>query len=150
MTAIGINLVSIQSPDPQFYRNLLDFICRCRQHDVYVNLFCGLASPLAFREHELKDFIATARLADNSTIMAYDTIWEPGNYVFQGDRRAGWDEQWRDWVIEQYGSIAAAEAEWKVAGSRGRAGTPDFATRRVLSRRWPVAHDDGCLPTVHG
>ena len=46
MTAIGINLVSVQSPDPQFYRNLLDFVCRCRKHDVYVNLFCGLASPL--------------------------------------------------------------------------------------------------------
>ena len=54
--------------------------------------------------------------------MAYDTIWEPGNYVFQGDRRAGWDEQWRDWVIEQYGSIAAAEAEWGVAGRRDAQG----------------------------
>ena len=47
MKALGINLVSIQAPRPQFYRNLLDFVCRCRKHDVYVNLFCGLASPLA-------------------------------------------------------------------------------------------------------
>ena len=151
MTAIGINLVSIQSPDPKFYRNLLDFLCRCRQHGVYVNLFCGLASPLAFRENELKDFIATARLADNPTIMAYDTIWEPGNYVFQGDRRAGWDEQWRGWVIEQYGSIdGGGSRSGRCPASQGRARTPDFATRRVLSRRWLVAHDDGCLPAVHG
>ena len=141
MTAIGINLVSIQSPDPQFYRNLLDFICRCRQHDVYVNLFCGFASPLAFRENELKDFIATARLADNSTIMAYDTIWEPGNYVFQGDRRAGWDEQWRDWVIEQYGSIAAAETEWKVAGRRDAQG-------RLISPPDEYFRDDGPWRTM--
>ncbi len=122
MAAIGINLVSIQSPDPKFYRNLLDFICRCRKHDIYVNLYCGLASPLAFREKELRDFLATARLADNPTIMAYDTIWEPGNYVFQGDRRAEWDEAWREWVVEQYGSLEAAEADWGVAGRRDAEG----------------------------
>ncbi|MHB8969399.1 MAG: glycoside hydrolase 5 family protein [Pirellulaceae bacterium] len=118
MKALGINMVSIQAPDKQFYRNLLDFVYRCRKHDIFVNLFCGLASPLAFQEKELQEYIATARLADNPTIMAYDTIWEPGNYVFQGDRRSGWDDAWRDWVVEQYGSIEAAEADWGVTGQR--------------------------------
>jgi hypothetical protein len=113
MKSLGINLVSIQANDPQYYRNLLDFTRRCAAHGIYVNLFCGLASPLAFREQPLREFIETARLADNPTIMAYDTIWEPGNYVFQGDRRAGWDSAWRAWVIEQYGSIEAAEADWQ-------------------------------------
>lgn len=118
MAELGINLVSIQSSDLQDYRNLLDFIRRCDRRNIYVNLFCGLASPLAFREEPLREFIETARLADNPAIMAYDTIWEPGNYVFQGDRRGGWDGAWRAWVIEQYGSIEAAEADWQFAGRR--------------------------------
>jgi hypothetical protein len=141
MTALGINLVSIQSPDPKFYRNLLDFVGRCRKHNVYVNLFCGLASPLAFRENELRDFITTAKLVDNPTIMAYDTIWEPGNYVFQGDRRAGWDESWRAWVIEQYGSIAAAEAAWNVTGRRDAEG-------RLISPADECFRDDGPWRTM--
>lgn len=161
MESIGINLVSIQSSPPQYYRNLLDFIARCRAHHIYVNLFCGFASPLEFREKELKDYITTARLADNSTIVAYDTIWEPGNYVFQGDRRAGWDDDWRAWVVEQYGSIEAAETEWKVKGrrdSQGKLISPDdqnfradgpwrtmmAAYRRFMddftSNRWNHAH----------
>ena len=141
MTALGINLVSIQVPDLQFHRNLLDFIARCRQHDVYVNLFCGLASPLAFREKELQEYIRTARLADNPAIMAYDTIWEPGNYVFQGDRRAGWDEDWRAWVVEQYGSIAAAETDWQAAGRRDSQG-------RLISPPDEYFRDDGPWRTM--
>lgn len=161
MAVLGINLVSIQAPDLQFHRNLLDFLARCRRHDIYVNLYCGLASPLGFREKELREFITTARLADNPAIMAYDTIWEPGNYVFQGDRRGGWDDQWRAWVVEQYGSIAAAEADWNMAGRRDSQGRlispPDeqfredgpwrtlmAAYRRFMddltSRRWNRAH----------
>jgi hypothetical protein len=161
MEGLGINLVSIQSSPPQHYRNLLDFTARCRAHRIYVNLFCGFASPLEFREKELKDYITTARLADNSTIVAYDTIWEPGNYVFQGDRRAGWDDEWRAWVVEQYGSIEAAEAEWKFKGRRdpqGKLISPDdqnfrddgpwrtmmAAYRRFMddftSNRWNHAH----------
>ena len=161
MKSLGINLVSIQANDPQYYRNLLDFTRRCAAHGIYVNLFCGLASPLAFREQPLREFIETARLADNPTIMAYDTIWEPGNYVFQGDRRAGWDSAWRAWVIEQYGSIEAAEVDWQFQGRRDSqqrlTSPPDqhfredgpwrvmmAAYRRFMddatSRRWNQAH----------
>jgi len=60
MAALGINLVSIQAPDQRFYRHLLDFTARCRQHGVYVNLYCGLAPPLAFQEKELQEFLAAA------------------------------------------------------------------------------------------
>ena len=150
MQALGINMVSIQSNDPKFYRNLLDFIRRCGRHDIYVNLFCGLASPLGFREEELRQFIETARLADNPTIMAYDTIWEPGNYVFQGDRRAGWDDDWRDWVIEQYGSTSAAESEWGFTGRRDDARSTHLPARSIFPRRRPLARHDGRLPAFHG
>ncbi len=161
MKSLGINMVSIQANDPKYYRNLLDFTRRCARHEIYVNLFCGLASPLAFREEALRQFIETAQLANNPTIMAYDTIWEPGNYVFQGDRRSGWDSAWRAWVIEQYGSMEAAEADWQFTGRRDEQqrliSPPDqhfredgpwrvmmAAYRRFMddatSRRWNQAH----------
>ncbi len=122
MDELGINMVSIQSNHPMFYRNLLDFIRRCGRHRIKVNLFCGLASPLAFKETELRAFIEQARLADNPALMAYDTIWEPGNYVFRGDRRKQWDRDWRKWVRNQYGSVEAAEKDWRMRGRRNEAG----------------------------
>lgn len=122
MEELGINLVSIQAPELPHHRNLLDFIERCRRHHILVNLYCGWASPLSFREKELREYITTARLPQNPTLVAYDTIWEPGNYVFQGDRRAGWDEAWRKWVVDQYGSIADAEADWGFTGRRDAQG----------------------------
>jgi hypothetical protein len=112
LETLGINLVSIQAPDKQFHRNLLDFVRRCEKHGVFVNLFCGLASPLAFQEKELKDFLTTTRLADNPTIMAYDTFFkvigaavgttsgERGSPSSTGaSRRPKRTGEWRDGVI---------------------------------------------------
>ena len=62
MEALGINMVSIQSNDPQYYRNLLDFVHRCRRHNIYVNLFCGLASPIAFRERPVSRLCPTSSI----------------------------------------------------------------------------------------
>ena len=62
MEALGINMVSIQSNDPQYYRNLLDFVHRCRRHNIYVNLFCGLASPIAFRERQFRELYPTSSI----------------------------------------------------------------------------------------
>ncbi len=122
MEAIGINMVSIQAGDPKYYHNLLDFVRRCSQHDIHVNLFCGLASPIGFQESKLRAFVKEADLANNPTIMAYDTIWEPGNYMFSRAWRPRWDDDWRQWIVEQYGSLEAAEADWQFKCSRNADG----------------------------
>ncbi len=161
MESLGINLVSIQAYDPKFYRNLLDFVRRCRAHRIHVNLFCGLASPIDFNEASLRGFIQEARLADNPGIVAYDTIWEPGNYMFSQQWRPRWDSDWRDWIVEQYGSIEAAEADWQFQCPRNDKGqcvspleqhfredgpwrTLVAAYRRfmddLMSRKWNVAN----------
>jgi len=128
---LGVNMVSIQTPPQREYRNLLDFLRRCRRHDIYVNLFMGQASPLAFKEAELKGYLEAARLPGNATVFAYDTIWEPGNHVFKNDAaRARWDGAWRDWIDERYGSLARAERDWGVKARRdadGRAISPPDA-----------------------
>ena len=123
LAELGVNMVSIQTPPPREYRNLLDFLRRCRRHAIYVNLYLGQASPLAFNEAELKGYLETARLPGNAAVFAYDTIWEPGNHVFKNDAaRARWDGAWRDWIDERYGSLARAERDWGVKPRRGADG----------------------------
>ncbi len=150
MESLGINMVSIQANEPKYYRNLLDFVRRCGKHDIYVNLFCGLASPVAFQEEPLRSFLHEARLPDNPTIMAYDTIWEPGNYMFGhrlaaavGRRLAAVDRR----AIRQRGGGGSGMG---VQVPPERQGRMRGATREVFPRGWTMAHFDGRLSPVHG
>ena len=120
---MGVNMVSIQSPPPAEYRNLLDFLRQCATHDIRVNLYVGQASPLAFNDAELKAFLESSRLPGNATVFAYDTIWEPGNHVFKDDAaRQRWDGAWRAWIDERYGSVESAEKDWGFKVRRDKAG----------------------------
>ncbi len=118
-------------------RNLLDFLQRCAAHRIYVNLFCGLASPLDFREQQLREFISVTHLDANPVVMAYDTIWEPGNYVFRHDWRPRWDQDWNAWLIEQYGSVSAAEADWEFPCPRDKDGNPTSPPTRFFRQDGP-------------
>jgi len=120
---MGITLVSIQTPPPAEYRNLLHFLRRCAKHGIHANIYVGQASPLAFNEAELKSFLETARISGNPTVFAYDTIWEPGNHVFRNDAaRAKWDGAWRAWLDERYGSVGNAEKDWGFKARRDKQG----------------------------
>lgn len=120
---LGVNMVSVQSPSRANYRNLLDFLRRCAQHDIRVNLYVGLASPLAFNDVELTSFLEATRLPGNPIVFAYDTIWEPGNHVFKdATARHRWDAAWRAWIDERYGSLVRAERDWGVNVRRDKDG----------------------------
>ena len=120
---MGGTMISIQAPAVKHVRNLLDVLRRCRAHGIYVNLYVGWASPLAFREKEGAEFLAAGRLVGNATIVAYDTIWEPGNHLFKNDTaRARWDVAWRLWIQDQYGGVARAERDWGVPARRNAKG----------------------------
>lgn len=134
---MGINLVSIQTPPLEHYRNLLDFLGRCKVYGIHANLYVGQASPLAFNDQELKDYLETARLPGNATVFAYDTIWEPGNHVFKNDAARGrWDGEWRAWIVERYGSVENAEKDWGCKARRDGAG-------RVISPADKCFREDG-------
>ncbi|MBT3290930.1 MAG: hypothetical protein HN380_26525, partial [Victivallales bacterium] len=123
MADMGINMVSIQSPSVENCRNLLDFARRCAKHGIWINLYNGLASPLAFNDAGLKEFLETSRIPGNPVIFAYDTIWEPGNYVFKDDGTRGrWDGEWRAWLVERYGSVENAEKDWSYKARRNDQG----------------------------
>jgi len=118
MRQMGINMVSIQTGKPDHLPNLIDFLHRCGRHDIRVNAFLENASPLGFHEQRVRDYIRTGRLDENPVIFAWDTIWEPGNYVFSESWRPRWDTDWRRWIVERYGSIENAEQDWAFAAPR--------------------------------
>jgi hypothetical protein len=118
MNALGINMVSITLGDMRSQPNLLDFLRRCRNHGVRVNGFLNGASPIGFNEAEVARFLEAGRLAHDPTIFAYDIIWEPGNWMFDAGGRTRWDDDWSAWIVERYGDLASAEADWGMPAPR--------------------------------
>jgi hypothetical protein len=113
MERLGLNLISLHYSDPAQGRCLVDFLLRCRRHGVYTNLYLGSANALGFQPDHDRALIDAARLAGNDTVAFYDLHWEPhfGDHA----ARRKWDSDWRAWIVEQYGSVAAAEAAWGMA-----------------------------------
>lgn len=126
MEELGINLVSVMLGGPPDCANLRDFFRRCRAHSIRVNAFIGAASPVNFREQELRFIIENGGLRDEPALFAYDIIWEPGNHLFNDEGRPRWDADWARWVEERYGSLAAAEKDWGFPAPRreGRLASP--------------------------
>lgn len=132
MSTLGINMLSIQAGTKENIPNLLDFMRRCIKYEIKVNAFLGQASPLAFDEAGVREYISEARLSSNPVLFAYDTIWEPGNYVFRKDRRPSWDQAWLAWIAERYGSIEKAERDWGMSAPRSPEGKVTSPSDRQL------------------
>jgi hypothetical protein len=119
---IGMNCVSIQYTDLRQAMPLRDFLRRCHKHGIKVNLFIAGAHPLHFQPDLVRKLIEAADLANQPSLFAYDIAWEPrwGNY----NERRRHDAEWRDWLVEQYGSIEAAEKDWNFKLPRDEQGNP--------------------------
>lgn len=108
---IGFNIVSAFLYHRDLpARNLLDFLLRCEDHHLKVNLSLRPGTPLDFQWELVRDMIQTLRLAENDTVVAYDLAWEP-NWGVYAERKVH-DRAWAAWVARRYGSLAAAEAAW--------------------------------------
>ena len=64
----------------------------------------------------MRALIERYRLWDNDTVYAYDLAWEPMFGDHEGRKR--WDPEWREWIIERYGSIENAETDWEFQAPR--------------------------------
>ncbi|MCC7493812.1 MAG: hypothetical protein IT204_15765 [Fimbriimonadaceae bacterium] len=113
---LGMNLVSIQYTDPVMGPSLRDFLDRCRRLGLWVNVYLAGTHPLSPDLAAARALLAAADLPADSAVFAYDLAWEPK--VGRATERRRLDPAWRDWLTEQYGSPAAAEAQWGVAAPR--------------------------------
>ena len=65
----------------------------------------------------MKELIEYYRLAENDTVFAYDLAWEPSHGSYEQQQRA-YAKSWNDWVLQRYGSVAAAEKTWGISAPR--------------------------------
>lgn len=150
LESLGANFVAIRVHHQNDRRTLLDFLRRCRRHDIRAFVFLsshvinddphyfqGLMMPHHFQEDAVAEFIRATRIAENPTLMGWDLIWEPAGWLFGGKYnsfgwtetvpyRQRWDSDWARWIDERYGSLANAEADWGVPAPRldGRVTSP--------------------------
>ena len=135
IAALHFNLVNIQFSDFEGFwaqegRALIDFLERCRNHGIWVQValrttitnaaYAGQISPT------LESYLQAAYLPGNDRVFAYELLWEPmiGTHDKGGQGRlvngalvpiAGrlvLDPDWRAWVNDQYGSLAKAQQTW--------------------------------------
>ena len=114
--------------------NLLDILRRCEALGLKVNLSLRPGTPLDFRWDEMRAIVERYRLARCDTVFAYDLAWEP--MFRQHAQRRRHDEAWAQWIAEQYGSVDAAEKDWKCPCPRD-GGTIANPSNEQVSRDGP-------------
>lgn len=136
MNDLGINAVSVQIfssfPNPPKYDNVTDFLRRCAEHGIYVNLAL-VSNPT---EPDFRDryeywlpIIKELRLPEHRNLIAYDIHWEP-TWLDPGYRKQ-FDGDWQEWLRDRYGSVEAAEKIWGCSITRdsdGNITNPDVPT----------------------
>ncbi len=114
---LGLNSVSVfiyrQSLEAQ---HLLDFLRRCQQLGLRVNLSLRPGTPMEFRWQDMRELIEHYRMAEDATIMAYDLAWEPSHFDHRHQQR--YAQAWAEWLMAQYGGLDQAEAAWGVPAPR--------------------------------
>ena len=121
VTDIGMNAVAIFIyHDSIKSHNLLDLLRRIDALGLKVNLSLRPGTPMHFHWKEVRELLEYYRIKEHDCIFALDLAWEPmfGNHT----KRKQWDQRWREWVIERYGSIKNAENDWAFAAPRDNAG----------------------------
>lgn len=124
--AMGLNLVSVfiyhrSSAD----NNLIDFLRRCEDLGLKVNLSIRPGTPMNYNWEWWKEIIVSNRLHEIDTIFAYDIAWEP--FFGTTDERRAYDAEWIAWIIKKHGSIANAESKWNfpIPKQEGKPTSPD-------------------------
>src|ERR1035437_8785941 len=135
IAALHFNLLNIQFNDFEGFwaqegRALIDFLERCRNHGIWVQVSLRTTSTNAAYAGQmsstLESYLQAAYLPGNDRVFAYDLLWEPmvgthdkggqGRFVdgalVYNTGRLVLDPDWRAWVNDQYGSLANAQQIW--------------------------------------
>ncbi|MBO4299374.1 MAG: beta-galactosidase, partial [Clostridia bacterium] len=117
---------------------LKDFMLRCERHGMKLSLsYCNLTSPLHYQPDVFRVFMKAAGLIDNPVMFSHDLAWEVGGKFFGAQFTRTWRRDWAAWIDEQYGSLAAAEADWGVPVDFGEDGGIDVPPQAELRQEGP-------------
>lgn len=113
---LGLNMLSVQYGRVEDARSMMDFLARAERHGIKVHVYLPGLHPLNPDFSLAHSLIAAAHLPQSAAVFAYDVGWEVhvGGYNVRKD----YDKLWQDWVIDQYGSVQAAEKDWNYTPQR--------------------------------
>ena len=119
---IGMNAVSIfcYYDHVKNCNNILDLVNKCEQMGLYVDLSIRpVAYPMRsnYSYDQVKTLVQRLHFHENDTVVAYDIAWEPrigDNYEENGMYigRQRWEDEWLQWINDNYGSVKAAQDAW--------------------------------------
>lgn len=129
--AMGCNSLSIfiyrEAMEAQ---NLLDLLRRMDDLGMKANLSLRPGTPMEFPWDSVRELIEYYRLAENDTVFAYDLAWEP---QFRDWERDPFNSEWEAWIVERYGSLENAEADWGYPVPRNDTGeVVNFEPRQIF------------------
>ena len=103
---------------------LKDFLLRCERHGMKLSLsYCNVTSPLHYQPEAFRRFLKAADLLDNPVLFSHDLAWEVGSKFYSPQFMNTWDRDWANWIVDRYGSIANAEADWGMPVDRSEDGS---------------------------
>lgn len=119
LEAMGFNSISavqaILPPDPAApgaFRDQTDFLDRCLRHNIRVHFTVHNGRPYSGGDiAKVIDYIGRAGLREHPAILSWELAWEP----IEGWWGRGWGffvGDWNEWVVERYGSVEGAVADW--------------------------------------
>ena len=118
IAALGFNVVNIQYEGlwGSQGRQVADFLERCRSHGLWARIallvsgesaaYTGTLAP------DLDTVIQAGYLPGNDRVFAYELLWEPMVGVYYA--RQNLDQDWVNWVNQQYGSLDNAQQAWNL------------------------------------
>jgi len=117
---VGFNSVSlfVYYQTAEDTKNMLHLIDMCDKLDLTVDLSIRPhADPFNLDDGEVVDMIKLLHIAELDNIVAYDLAWERYFGTYEGSYgnpkgRKEYDAEWKEWVVNHYGSTENAESEW--------------------------------------
>ncbi len=146
LQSAGFNAISavqgLQPPDPEApgaFRDQLDFLDRCQRHGIKVFFFLPNARPFAGANAQwVKQYVDRAGIKEHPAIMCWELAWEPihgawgspsGLLFFQ--------DAWNAWVVQRYGSVGNAAADWGFRPEMGADGKLPVPTHEMTTTHGP-------------
>jgi hypothetical protein len=115
VVALGMNSISVQFPGLSAVRSMMDFLERCRNRRIKVNISVDGHAIIGQPERAVQ-LIEEAHLATDDAVYSWDLAWEPnmGQYA----ERCKLDGKWKHWIEDRYGSVENAEKDWQYKVTR--------------------------------
>ncbi len=108
--SLDMNTVSIVIYNEAQCRSLMDFMERAKQHKLKVHLYVPGLFPVSHDFQLAEKLIKAAHLPETESLFSYDLGWEVHLGYYKD--RIKFDKDWQNWVIDRYGSIESAAADW--------------------------------------